>query len=140
MTISRWARDKGVTAGSAPPVAAPPEPARDEPASEADLLDALRDMLRQLLDDAKASRAVGNMTAVARSMRDAGNLTNTIARIEGRQADDADVLRIPRSEIAEAMAGVTARLQAIADRPLLCAECSRKLSVSFGESGRSGPE
>lgn len=133
MTISRWAKDRGVAAGGVQPAPAPAP--QGEPASEADLLDTLRRMLGQLLDDAKSSRAVGNMTAVTRSMRDAGNLSNTIARIEGRQADDADVLRISRSEIAEAMAAVTLRVQAIADRPLLCAHCSRALSVSFGERG-----
>jgi hypothetical protein len=43
------------------------------------------------------------------------------------------VLRVSKSEIDEAMAAVKARVAQLCERPLLCAECGRKLSVQWAD-------
>lgn len=113
-----------------------PEP-DDEPDDEpeGDTLATLRSMLRRTLRLARESQAVGNHTAAQRAMRDAGGLTNTIARLERAAAQESDVLRISRAQIDEAIAGVYARVETMLHRPLHCAKCARELSVEWGTAG-----
>jgi hypothetical protein len=67
-----------------------------------------------------------------RASKAAAELMPVIARLEKGVAEDADVLRVSRAEITQAMAGVRGRVEAMCARPLLCADCGRKLSLMWG--------
>lgn len=53
-------------------------------------------------------------------------------KIEEALRADADGVHVTAAELAEAQDFVRARLAAIAERPLLCANCSRALSIEWG--------
>ncbi len=136
-TIGRWVTE--ADAAPAPKPAPDPDPDPDSepetpvPALTGDTLDLMRGMLASTLAQSKAAERDGNYTAAQRAMAVATALTNTIARLEKNKADTADELRIPRSEIDEAREMVRARLMALAERPILCADCGKKLSISYGD-------
>ena len=141
MAISRWAKAAGVTPGAAapPPPAASAEPSAEaEPIDVSDTLLTLRRMQSDALRIANEARGVGNMGAAQRAVRDAAALGNTIARVERSEQAESDVLRLSRADIELEMQKVLARVQAITARPLLCAACSRALSVRFGRGEGEG--
>lgn len=55
---------------------------------------------------------------------------NTLARVLGGNLPDGSVL-LSRSGVARIAQDTKAKLMAAANRPLLCAECSRQLSMSW---------
>lgn len=124
-TVMRWERE----APPAPHVLAPDSPAA---ASDAALASELRDMMRGNMAASKQLRAEGRMREATAFARGAGELAPVIARIEAAQTQDPDALRFTRSELARAEASILDRAKKICDRPLLCAECSRALSVEWG--------
>jgi predicted transcriptional regulator len=106
--------------------------------ADADTLTTMRRMLQDTLKRAREAEAVGNFNTAQKSGRDAAALVNTITRLERLTAADADVLRISRVEIEERRKKVRERIRATLDRPLLCAECNRKLSVLWGTGKKNG--
>jgi hypothetical protein len=152
MTLSRWLAEPGApkeTRGpkrkaeaqrfqrrqpSEPPAAStlPPE---DEP-----LIDFMRRQLRTMQGDAEQAR-VANPVLYQRLVRDMVILSNNLARAEREQpGDDGDSFTFTRKEIEQAipallekMAGWVDRCQAVGG--LLCARCSRELSVELGRPG-----
>lgn len=146
-TVLRW-RDAVVD--EAPPIvvvpaaiaalpAAPPAPALPElpPIPEgADTLERARAFLARVEVIAEHSLQVGNVKAAQSAMRDALKAINDIARYETQQAKRGDGLHISQEEIDESRETVRARFAALADRPLLCAHCGRKLAISWGEHAR----
>jgi hypothetical protein len=140
-TVMRWCRAAGVTpANATPPVPPPrveaPAPVEDdEPEDEGgDTLERTRRMQRQLERSARLAARDHNHTAAQRYMRDAANLSAVIARLEKIAAEDDGALHIPRAEIDQARDVVRERFAAIAARgDLRCADCARKLTISFGD-------
>jgi transposase-like protein len=148
MTVKRWAdaaeprpdiAERAARIAAATGLGAAPEPPAAPPAADAasdvDTLEMARRSWRECLARARAAEAEGNHTAAQRSGRDAAAWAVLVARLEKTAAVDADVLRISRAEVDEAMAGIRTRVESIVSRPLLCAHCSRALSASWG--GRS---
>src|SRR5690606_1113331 len=143
-TVQRWTRKYA----DAPPPAEPTiaeraaalaanAPAADDhdaPEDDGDSLAQLKRMQREMQAMARQARQEGNYTAAQRAMRDAGALAPVIARLEKVAADESDVLRISRAEIDRTMVDLEARIKAMLDRPLMCAECSRKLSIAWGQA------
>lgn len=115
-------------------VGLPPADAPDDEinAEDDDALVITRKLLARTLRVAREAEAGGNYTAAQRANRDCSGILVTIRQLEENRKDTADVLRVPLAKIDEAMAAVQARVAAICDRPLLCAHCSRALSVSLG--------
>jgi transposase-like protein len=128
-------------AGYADPIAArvaaavppppPSAPADDPPAEELDTVASTRELLRQTMAIARQARAEGNLTAAQRAMRDAQALQAILARVEASRASDDGALHLSPRELAEADAVVRDRIAAVVSRPLLCAHCSRALSVQW---------
>ena len=119
----------------APPLTPAPVAASDAPALV---------VVRELLAEARAgfanAAAIGNSAEAQRFGRTAAGLTPVLARLEREQREDADVLRLSRSDIDAAMRGVRERVAAILARgELRCADCSRALSVRFGTGERGAP-
>lgn len=130
---------KGLTSSLAQR-SAPPDEEESEPAEAGTLLEQVRALQRDMLDTAKAAKGVGNMKAAQAALASAGLLANTIARIAKTEADSADVFKISRAEIGATADGLRERLKTMRDRPLCCAECSRRLSVELAYEGREKPD
>lgn len=142
MTVARWARQ----AKEAPdPATAPASPlakaiaerqaaaAAQPPIDTSDTLKTLRDLAASMLSQA-ALEKLSNPKLSATLTRSASDVLNTIARVEKQTTDDRDVLRVSRKEIDDAWNSMLERYLAICERPLLCARCSRELSIEWGEA------
>jgi hypothetical protein len=117
------------------------ETAADEAPLEinpADLVASQQSMINTLLKLADDAKKVGNVTAAQRAMRDAQGAMTVLARLKRDLSGDADVLKISRAEIDDAMASVTARAWQLTQRPFVCQECGRKVSIAWGEYKGSG--
>ncbi len=133
-TIGRWLTEANAAPAPKHMQALAPErepiPPRTLPD---DTLEMMRTMLADTIGQADAAKADGNHTVAQRSMASAAALVNTITRLEKNVADNADELRISRAEIDDAREMVRARLEALAERPILCTDCGKKLSISYGD-------
>jgi transposase len=117
--------------------AAPEEPEPDDEeidTDSADLRPLARRLLKKTLKIVASAEREGNYTAAQRALRDASaSITPLIARLEKLYGDDDSVIRIPRADVERLMLGMRDRAAAICDRPLLCAACSRELSIAWSE-------
>jgi hypothetical protein len=100
-----------------------------------DIVRLLKDMLSKTLQQSTSAEAVGNFTAAQRAGRDAGQLATVLARVTKLEAADSDVVRISMSEAKQIRAQLFERFAALLERPILCPECNRKLSVRWGTEG-----
>jgi hypothetical protein len=149
MTLSRWLAEPGApkeqrTKRKAPaqrpgdrkPPSAPPPAAEDAPI---DTLATMRRTLARTLQDVEAQRIV-NPKLAQQLGRDAATYAAIVARLERGQADDADTLSFSRKEIDQAIPALLEKMAGWVDRcraagGLLCARCSRELSVELGRPG-----
>jgi hypothetical protein len=134
----------------------PPPPARklnlsqalaargDKPKSPApaidptDTLGSLRELVRSMFEQANAEK-LSNPKLSATLTRSASDVLNTIARVEKGQAEAEDLLRISRRQIAETSESALERFKLLCARAqeaggMLCARCSRQLSIEWGEA------
>lgn len=117
---------------------APPTPPPEAVEVGHDLVGTVRAMLTRTLTRSAAAEGAGNYTAAQRDSRDAAALVTVLARLTRSEAEESEVLRISRSEIADLEHSMRERVAAILNRPLLCAHCSRELSVAWGTEGLAG--
>ncbi len=148
MTVGRWItkRDAERAKASAPTIAeraaslpeipdAPDD--ADDDADPSDTLGFLRKMVTDTQRRIRLAEQQGNMAAAQKMGRDLGGLLNTVARVERLERSEEELIRITKDQLVEAKSSVLAKVHALADRPLHCAECSRKLSVRWGREGRA---
>lgn len=120
------------------PPATPPPEASEEPADDAPALVQVRYLVSEAREQIRKANAIGDSQLAQRQVRNAAYLSNVLARLEKVEAADSDLLRFSKREIDQAMASLLERVRAVCDRPLLCAECSRQLSVDLGTAGGRG--
>ena len=122
-------------------LAAPPAPAvvpaLDLPAAspiplDAPAIDTVRTLMAYAREQVVVASAQNNAELAQRHTRNASALASVLARLEKVEAAGSDDLRTPRSTIAAIRADLTGRIAALQERPLLCAHCSRALSVMWG--------
>jgi hypothetical protein len=64
-----------------------------------------------------------------------------LARLEKVASESSDVLRISRSEIAQARQAYRERVRRLLEQPLVCAECGRRIRVAWVEGAEvAAPE
>lgn len=100
-----------------------------------DMVTGVRAMMNRALQRSAAAEAAGNYASAQRDSRDAAAMAVVLARLTRSEAEDRDVLRISRAEVAQIEEGLRERIAAVLSRPLLCEDCSRALSVSWGTGG-----
>lgn len=115
--------------------ATPPAP----PVDTSDTLGTLRGLLESFMGEAHRSRE-GNPRLATTLAKSAADVLDQIRKIEARQAEDENCLRLSRDEIAKAHAVALERFKALCDRPLLCSDCGRKLAIAWGEAGEKVAE
>jgi formiminotetrahydrofolate cyclodeaminase len=142
VTIRRWVKEaelRGDVEVEAHDSEPPPEEEQAE-AIEGDTLAVTREMMARALRRATNAEKSGNYTAAQRAGRDAADLAKVVARLERLKGEDGDAVHISRGAVAELMSTVRARVEAILERPLLCAHCSRQLSIDWGTGGKKSGE
>lgn len=113
------------------------EPAQDEAElpelDDNDLLASARALYRWMLREAQKMQAVGNARGATTTINSAAkSIMPMLARLEKIQQEQSSVIRVSREEVDRGMALMRERFAAILDRPLHCAECSRRLSATIG--------
>jgi hypothetical protein len=112
----------------------PPAPVIDP----TDTLGTMRELVRGMFEQAAAEK-LSNPKLAAAYTRSASEVLNTIARVEKGQAEAEDLLRISRRQIAETSDAALERFKLLCARAqeaggMLCARCSRQLSIEWGEA------
>lgn len=115
--------------------ATPPAP----PVDTSDTLGTLRGLLESFMGEAHRSRE-GNPRLATTLAKSAADVLDQIRKIEARQAEDENCLRLSRDDITKAHAAALERFKALCDRPLLCSDCGRKLAIAWGEAGEKVAE
>ncbi len=141
-TVSRWLKqpraEAPAPAPSIPSHMAPPAPPAPALEVTEDTVGTLRAMLNRTLKRSADAEASGNHTAAQREGRDAAMLMTVLARESGKAAEEGDMTKITRSEVAKIEDSLRERIASICTRPLLCSACSRALSVAWG-AGEAPP-
>ncbi len=110
----------------------------DAPPSDAPALDQVRWLVSQARAGLESALSVGDRLSAARYTRDCGYLLNALQRLERTAAAEGNIVwHATKAEVAEIEESLRERISAILSRPLLCAECSRALSVSWGTGGET---
>ena len=119
---------------------APPAPPAPAISIGTDLASDTRALVNDMLRRAVDYEAAGNMTAAQRQRRDAATIMPVLARLEREHREDSDVVRISRAEAKAIDDNLRERIAATLNRPILCAHCSRALSVRWGTEGLAEPD
>jgi hypothetical protein len=104
------------------------------PADNAPAITQARFLLAEAREQIRRANAIGDGQLSQRQTRNASYLTNMLAKLEKVEAQGSDTFSIPRAEIDATMVRLTQRIKTITSRPLLCAGCSRSLSVAWGNA------
>jgi hypothetical protein len=98
-----------------------------------DAMSVLKRAIRSNRELARAAAADGNMTIVSRCNRDLIGLVNHLKGLEKAQRTDENTLHVSRADIETAWESVLEKSRAVCEKPLLCAECGRKIAVLMAE-------
>lgn len=149
MTLSRWLAEPGAPKETRtkrkasprrpgerrPPSAPPPAP---PPADDApvDTLATMRRTLANTLREVDAQRMI-NPKLAQQLGRDAATYAAIVARLERNQTDDSESFSFSRKDIEQAIPALLEKMAGWIERcevagGLVCAVCSRKLSVELG--------
>jgi hypothetical protein len=144
MTIKRW-----IDAPAEPP-SAPPQPPSDPPPAVtlpahmappppmpvlediSDPIELVRQLIREQRAAIQADRLSGNTRGAASNAATLERLVKSLKQMESTAKDDGDGIRVSNAELARVRASLAERVTAICNRPLMCARCSRELSVFWG--------
>ncbi|HVY27031.1 MAG TPA: hypothetical protein VHB79_10790 [Polyangiaceae bacterium] len=140
-TVRAWAKRAGVEQPS--PVApalrqrlearrAAAAAAESAPEAELDFDGELRGMIAEARQEAREHAQASNPRAAQAALTRATKLMAMLAQSEKRKPANPDVLTFSKAEIDAEFARVSALLAKLCERPVLCSECSRSLSVKFG--------
>lgn len=143
-TIKRWIESEPEPAAppraeSAPPPPAslpahmkPPEAVAIVPLDTSDP----RKMVEQLIGDIytmiQTNRASGDTRQMGSLAATVSKLSVTMRQLNEAAQTAADGVTVSAAEVARIETSLAERIKAICNRPLLCAECSRELSVFWG--------
>lgn len=120
----------------APAPAEPPTPGAPitpgAPEPEESQLDFARRCARESNALAKEARAAGNFAAAQKASRDTAQYSAIIARLEKAANEAEGGHRWTNADLARAASLTTERVKKLCERPLLCSECSRALSIVWG--------
>ena len=131
--IRRWLKRPAPSPSSAPPPAHMPPPAAVSVAPLAsDPIELVRQLICEQHAAIQADRQSGNMRGAASNAATLERLVKSLKQLEQANTADADVLKVSRADVARVREDLRGRVTAICNRPLLCSECARALSVRWG--------
>jgi hypothetical protein len=136
-TIKRWIEAEPEPSPPLPPAALPahmqpPEAPAIVPLDTSDP----RRMVEQLIGDIysmiQSNRASGDTRQMGSLAATVSKLSVTMRQLDAAAKDSADGVTVSAAEVARIEASLAERIKAVCNRPLLCAHCSRELSVFWG--------
>jgi hypothetical protein len=142
-TIKRWIESEPAERpASAPPPPPPPvalpahmKPPEVTPIVPLDTSDPRR-MVEQLIGDIYSmiqhNRASGDTRQMGSLAATVSKLSVTMRQLNEAAQSAADGVTVSAAEVARIEASLAERIRAVCNRPLLCSECSRELSVFWG--------
>lgn len=134
-TVARMLREPAPPPAELPAHMRPLEPLAIPPGTqspEAPALVVVRELLAEARAQFAAASACGDSAGAQRYARTASGLMPVLARLEREDRDVDGAVRISPAEAAKTRDAMLSRIKAICNRPLLCAKCSRELSVFWG--------
>jgi predicted transcriptional regulator len=148
-TVKRWL-DEPESEPPAPrsPLPAPSLPAHMHtpeapalvPVNTDDPIALVKQLIREQHAQIHADRAAGGRgTSISSAVATLEKLTKTLKQLEEADRKSGDGITISGSDVARIRDSLEARVTAICNRPLLCANCSRALSVHYGTGGKPPP-
>lgn len=134
-TLDHWARE--IALEERPEEAAAPAAPAPEAECSGGYVEQIEHMRDRALQMSREAQEVGNYTAAQRFSKQAIDASLMLDRVRKREGDQQGGLVISPEALADATARVRARITALAERGLLCAECGRALSIAWAkdESG-----
>jgi hypothetical protein len=132
-TIKRWIDEPaGEIPAALPAHMKPPEAPPIVPLDTSDP----RRMVEQLIGDIysmiQSNRASGDTRQMGSLAATVSKLSVTMRQLDAAAQAAADGITVSAAECARIEASLAERIKAICNRPLLCSECSRELSVFWG--------
>lgn len=94
---------------------------------DADALTIVRHQIKDLRRYVEAARRAGQIETVQRFTRSLVELVNAQRQLEKAQRHDDGVIVASVAEVADAIKKIDEKVQAVAEEPLVCAECGRKM-------------
>jgi predicted transcriptional regulator len=151
-TVKRWL-DEPEAAATAQPPSVPTLPAPSLPAhmhtpeapplvpvNTDDPIALVKQLIREQHAQIHMDRAAGGRgTSISSAVATLEKLTKTLKQLEEADRKAGDGITISGSDVARIRDSLEARVTAICNRPLLCANCSRALSVHYGTGGKPPP-
>jgi transposase-like protein len=139
-TIKRWIEEAPAEKPALSPQAPPALPEHMKPPEAAPIVPLdMRDqrkMIEQLINEAAESiqrnRQAGDSRQSASMMATIGKLVAEMRRLDAEARDSAEGVVISAAEAARTNEALRERIKAHTNRPLVCASCSRALSVFWG--------
>lgn len=94
-------------------------------------------LVKQLIKEQRAAmyadrQAGARGTAISSAAATLEKLVKTLKQLEEGERKQSDGIVVSSAELARIHASLAERIRSICNRPLLCAECSRSLSVFWG--------
>jgi hypothetical protein len=134
-TVARVLREPPPPPAELPAHMAPSAPLvipLDASSSDAPALVVVRELLAEARAQFAAASACGDSASAQRYARTAAGLTPVLARLEREDREVDGAVRISPGDAAKTRDAMFERIKSICNRPLLCAKCSRELSVFWG--------
>jgi hypothetical protein len=139
-TIKRWIESEPAERPAPPSLAPAALPAHMKPPEAPPIvpLDTSdpRRMVEQLIGDIysmiQSNRASGDTRQMGSLAATVSKLSVTMRQLNEAAQSAADGVTVSAAEVARIEASLAERIRAICNRPLLCSECSRELSVFWG--------
>ena len=111
---------------------APPPAVPFEPVNTTDPIELVRQLIREQHAAIQADRQSGNTRGAASNAATLERLVKSLKQMENAARGEGDGIRVSNAELARVRDSLAERVTAICNRPLLCAQCSRELSVFWG--------
>ena len=115
-----------------------PPPADDDSADETG--DAVDELRKALGGVKKLLKTETDPAVKARFASILAQLTNTLARVEAKKNEAANVLNISRDDIKATWDGLMAKIAVICSRPLVCEHCGKQMMVALAMQDASAED
>lgn len=136
-TIKRWIESEPAEAPALAPAALPahmkpPEAPAIVPLDTSDLRASIESTLQRVNAMLQANMAAGDSRQAGSMVATMGRMMTELRQLQRAEREDADGVLVPSAEVERIKAALQERIKAQCNRPLLCAQCSRELSVFRG--------
>jgi transposase-like protein len=117
-----------------------PPPKEEEIEDSGDTLEHAKQARARTLRLSREAEAEGDIATAQKLIKEGTSLSLLIARIEKERNSGNGGITVTADELMRAEESVRRQLEAVAQYPIMCAECGRKMRVEIASGGKSDPE